>query len=246
MDISYIEPVSRAFSRMRAILFYPFKLSHWFALGFTAWLAVLGETYSSFNFQLPFEQQNPGSVSSGCDQLGDIQAIIGVAFLLLLGLIIIVALVVGVAILWLNSRGRFIFLDNVVRNRSAILNPWRTFQAQANSLFLWRLVFGVLAFGLLLTPVVAGILFAVPSIAQHRLLLPSVAGLAGSGLLLIIVIIPLIYIDVFLREFVVPIMYRNNLKTTQAWQVFIPLLKRYFWGFLLYGPLLLLYSQRCA
>ena len=37
------------------------------------------------------------------------------------------------------------FLDNVVHNRAEIAKPWREFRKEGDSLFLWRLVFGIVA-----------------------------------------------------------------------------------------------------
>ena len=41
MQISYVQPLSRAWERMRQILFDPFELAKWLVLGFSAWLAGL-------------------------------------------------------------------------------------------------------------------------------------------------------------------------------------------------------------
>ena len=47
------------------------------------------------------------------------------------------------------------------------------------------------------------------------------------------------YIDLFLRSFVVPIMYKERLKTNAAWRRFAPVLKARLGWFLLYGIWLL-------
>ena len=41
MQISFVEPLSRAWERMRRMLFSPFELGRWLVLGFSAWLAGL-------------------------------------------------------------------------------------------------------------------------------------------------------------------------------------------------------------
>src|SRR5680860_678258 len=41
MSISYSQPLSFGFARMKKALFQPFNLSKWFRVGFTAWLAGL-------------------------------------------------------------------------------------------------------------------------------------------------------------------------------------------------------------
>jgi len=48
--ISVIAPVSRAIDTTRQLLFAPFAMVKWLALGFTAWLAMLGGNGSMANF----------------------------------------------------------------------------------------------------------------------------------------------------------------------------------------------------
>ena len=43
MPIEYVEPFARAWNRMKDLLFRPFDLGRWLAIGFTAWLATLTE-----------------------------------------------------------------------------------------------------------------------------------------------------------------------------------------------------------
>jgi hypothetical protein len=41
-DISVIEPIGAAIEKTKQILFQPFDIAKWFAVGFCAWLAALG------------------------------------------------------------------------------------------------------------------------------------------------------------------------------------------------------------
>ena len=43
MNIRYLDPLSRAWGRMKKALFSPFNLKKWFVVGFTAFLAGLTE-----------------------------------------------------------------------------------------------------------------------------------------------------------------------------------------------------------
>jgi lipopolysaccharide export LptBFGC system permease protein LptF len=45
----------------------------------------------------------------------------------------------------------------------------------------------------------------------------------------------LAFVDLFLTDFVVPIMYRQRLKTTAAWRVFLPRLREHLGALVLYG-----------
>jgi hypothetical protein len=48
------------------------------------------------------------------------------------------------------------------------------------------------------------------------------------------------YISFFLNDFVVPIMYINNMTTSQAWDRFLPLFREHWIWFLLYGLIVLM------
>ena len=54
--------------------------------------------------------------------------------------LICVVLLLIVLFAWLRARGRFIFVDCVVRNRAAIVAPWKEFRAEGNSFFLFSLL----------------------------------------------------------------------------------------------------------
>ena len=58
MNISVTAPLEQALRRAKLITFQPFDVSKWFALGFTAWLATLGEGGMGFNFNF-LEQFGP-------------------------------------------------------------------------------------------------------------------------------------------------------------------------------------------
>ena len=59
------------------------------------------------------------------------------AFLLLLGV------AVWVLLLWLSSRGRFMFLHCVALDKAEVAIPWRKFEPEANGLFWFRLGLGL-------------------------------------------------------------------------------------------------------
>ena len=50
-----------------------------------------------------------------------------------------------------------------------------------------------------------------------------------------ILIVTLVYIEFFLTQFVVPIMYRHRLSATEAWRRFLPVFREHPGGFVLFG-----------
>ena len=236
MTIQYIPPFSRAWKRMEMILFKPFNLGKWFALGFTAFLAELLRTGRGGNFQFRFSKGDldwdeffelPWRIIEWLSQHPIWTAVI------IVGLAI--AIVLFVVLAWLSSRGMFMFLDNVVHNRSLIVKPWGEFKAIGDSLFLWRLVFSIISFIISMGFMVIAFFVArniyLSGYGFVSYLMLILAGLF-IGLLLFLVIG---YISMFLNNFIVPIMYKGGLMANDAWQTFLMLFGRHVFHFILYG-----------
>src|ERR1017187_3569220 len=145
-NISVTVPVSQAIERVKMMLFRPFDPSKWFTIGFCAWLAGLGSRGFSFNYgggsQLK-EGRRGGNAREGLDQA---QRFVMDNLFWILPLVVALVLfccAVGVVLLWLRSRGQFMFLHCVALNKAEIDVPWRKFAAEGNSLFVFRLVLGL-------------------------------------------------------------------------------------------------------
>ena len=121
MEIRYGEPISKGWGRMKNALFNPFDLGKWFAAGFTAFLAGLadGSGFGSSSFR-------SGKNSWNFNKLADfpnvaLEWLINNPFwfaLIIFGILFLIAL--GILFTWLSSRGKFMFLDNVVHNRALV------------------------------------------------------------------------------------------------------------------------------
>ncbi len=154
---------------------------------------------------------------------------------------VLVAVAVVVALTWAGSRGVFMFLDNVASGRVEIARPWREYRKEGDSLFVWRLVFGLLtfvAFGGLAT------WFFVRSEALYdsgfdlSIPLGLVVGLAFIGLAFGLVIG---YVVLFLKHFVAALMYKRRISAVAAWRMFLGLFRQYPFHFLGYGIVVFLF-----
>jgi hypothetical protein len=154
--------------------------------------------------------------------------------------VLVAAVAVVLVVTWINSRGKFIFLDNVVHDRAEIKAPWRRFKVQGNSLFLWRIVFGLIAFLVIVAVIAALALSIIPFVRSRDMLPVAIIGGSVSALLLLAAVIVLAYVSIFLRNFVVPIMYKYDLKTNEAWRMLLPLVQANAGKFILYGLFLIL------
>lgn len=216
--IEFVEPLERAYAGMKRRLFNPADLGKWFTLGFAAWVAQLGENGGGGGINLP--GNNSGLENADLDAakswvMDNLTLIIGLAtggFVLVAGL--------SILFLWLRSRGAFMFLDNAIRDRTRISEPWHEFQREGNSLFLWSLGFGVVVWIVLLA-LLAGLGIMVWSdVMAHRFGPASGMAIVLGGVVLIPLVIALGAINRLLLDFVVPLMWRHRVRTTEAWRIF--------------------------
>ncbi len=238
MSIKFLDPLARAWGRMKKALFHPFDVSKWLVVGFTAFLAGLmdwhrggdgnsarGKGHWDWEDFFDFPERawewlldNPGWFT-----------------LIVLGVVLLILFII--LLTWLSSRGKFMFLDNVVHDRAQVVKPWNEYKREGNSLFLWRFCFGFICF-LLFISFFVFCFFTLyhlhESYAARQTTILAIVGMVLLGLTLIIITG---YINTFLKDFVVPIMYRHNMKTFQAWSRFLPILSRHFLYFLFWGIL---------
>jgi len=219
---------------MRLALFKPFDLHKWFVVGFTAFLAGLADGHqgsggSRGHWDTSFRDflDLPHKAWSWLgNHPGWLAAIIFIGF---------VVLVLGIVLLWLSSRGQFMFLDNVIHNRAEVAKPWHEYRKEGDSLFLWRLLFHLISLA-------AFVLFMILFFTSgtriyeesrfHPLPVLWIFGMAAAFLLMAVVVG---YITTFLKGFVVPIMAKNRVSATRGWALFMPLFREHAGSFILYG-----------
>jgi hypothetical protein len=223
--IDFTRSFNVAWERMHLVLFRPFDLGKWFAIGFSAFLAGLleGGNGASFNLNVP-NNRSSGSVSEQNVDMHAVMEKISNAFTSHLGFIIwitvcviVFAVVVVLLIYWLGSRGEFMILDNIVRNRGAIAWPWSYYARQANSLFGFYLLFGALSLVVFL-PLIVALLYlgwelikGMRAPTSFEISLLVFFALAYVGFALVLGVILFIF-----REFGIPIMFRQGVLARSA------------------------------
>ena len=236
MQVGYVEPLSRAFERMRRILFEPFDLVKWLVLGFSAWLAKLASGLGGGpNFVLDRSSIPSHAGGRGLEELLEhawILPLVALAAILVLGFLLL--------LLWLSSRAKFVFLDNVVTDQARIVEPWRRFRRLGNSLLWWRVGFGLACLVVVVVVLAATVGPAMAMGAHDAFAGLSFAAVFVAVLVLSVFAVAAAYVSLFLDSFVVPIMYRFDLKATDAWRALLPWLSSHGGWFLLYGVVILL------
>jgi len=235
--VEYVGAAKRAWNRMEIILFRPFDMGKWFALGFTAWLATILQSssggggpdfsYSGENTQHSVEGLK-GEVATFLDQYG-------IMILIIFGLVFLVMLAIAMVLAWVQARGHFMFLDNVIRNRALVKRPWKKFRRQGNTLFLWNIAVGLIFLLALGFVAAIGVLSVYPYIKYGSKVFLAVSGVSLAGFLGLALIILGAYIGCFLKDFVTPLMRARDLTVLPAWKCFLELFKKMPGTFLLYG-----------
>ena len=213
-------------------LFQPFRAERWLALGF---VAVLDQCTQLANSGL--EVGLRGTVeSTPAPILRDagewmashlILAVVGAAAVLA------IAVAIGAVALWITSRGRFIYIDDVATGRSDIVRPWREHAARASSHFVWAL-------GLALGTFLGALTLALPMIW-------AVVALARSGpralpiVVLVLCVLSLLVLVIAsalsllaMRDFVAPLQWYAGVPCGAAIRLFLGLLRANVGVFVIY------------
>jgi hypothetical protein len=218
--ISVTLPVGQALDRVKKVLFQPFDIGKWFVIGFCAWIAYLGEgggLNTGFNYGGHHGQggQSPRAVFENARDY--VVHNIGWIAPLAVGLIIVI-LVMWLVVLWLSSRGRFMFLHCVALNAAEVRVPWLKFASEANSLFLFRLMISLMGLVVML-PLVGGFVLVVLRMVFREQV--SVGGvLAAAGLFLAMIAMGTVFwiIGRLTRDFVVPLQFLRRSRCLDAWR----------------------------
>ncbi len=236
MNINYTLPLTKGWSLMKKELFQPFDIHKWIRIGFTAWLAGLADCSGGsgggnqagkgkFNFDEFFNL--PETVTNW------LQAHPVWTGFIIFG--VVLAVVIISLFIWLSSRGKFMFLHNVVNTRNDIQYPWIEYKHEGNSLFKWRF------FYLWFVIIIFFFFFKNLFITAKELYYGDYAQIviirraAGMVLIFIGLVIVTGYISMFLNDFVVPMMYKHRSTASWGWNRFLPLLGKNLFVFILYG-----------
>lgn len=213
--IEIFAPFGEAFELTKKILFQPFDIGKWFVIGFAAWLATffcggggsgVRRWFNNGDWRWQAHHQGPPWSFHDVEPWVIPVVLFGFLFVLALALLF----------LWLNSRGRFMFIDCIVRNRGAIAEPWREYAADGNRFFVFQLVLALCSL------VAVGGLALLYFVSAHGgafvIALPLLI-LFGIAFVLVAIVIA------FVTHLMVPVMYRQRCGAIEAfravWLLFV-------------------------
>jgi hypothetical protein len=239
-EIQVFKPFGEAFELMKKILFQPFDMKKWFIIGFAAWLAKLGGGGGSFNY--PYnEREDAHKLNEIISQIPHSILIAGICAF------IAVVLFLVVLFAWLRARGRFMFIECIVKNRGAIAAPWREFRTEGNSYFLFSLmatVCLVLFTALLSAPLVYVAIRGRFYLSLHRDRLEPYVLLIIA--LWVFIILLIVFAWALIVNFMVPVMYRRRCGAYEAFRAATSLIARHPGEIVLYCLFLIILAVACV
>lgn len=254
--VKFTEVIDASIEWTALVLFRPFKPKKWLILGFVALMAgytVAGCNLNPFNLYNPDNpaikdgrlSQSPASnpaepriekplprsseeASNNPLPLPHLAEPAAIIVICVIAVLIILAVIIGIVMMWLGSCFTFVFLEDAVRNDASIKAPFRENKKLGKSLFLFRLAFGGVNLGVNLLVIVMCILALIKlgvfdkaaTIGFVRIFL---ACLPYVLILLLLIFIGLI-IHIIAEHFVSVVMFRDKIKFMLAWQKTLSLL----------------------
>ena len=227
MPISAVDAISPAFEHTKRQLLQPFRLGQWVRLALVGLLA--GELSSGgwkvpnfSNFNIP---RRPGTEHflapgfAGTDPM---------LYAGLIAVLLVAGFVLGILLMYISSVMRFILFDSVLAKECHIREGWSRRQAQGWRYFVWKLLYALVTFGVLivLAGIPLGFAFAVGWLSdpkQH--VVPLVLGGIVLFFAVTIFVIVTAVIYVLTKDFVVPQMALEQIGAMEGWSRLWPMMK---------------------
>jgi MFS family permease len=229
--VSVIDPISPAIERVKVMLFKPFDLGRWFTIGFCAWLAYLGSGggggggNGGVQWHQPYKSnEHQAEIAEGINTAKEyiLDNLFWIIPVVVIGAVIMIG--IGLLIVWLSSRGRFMFLHCVAENKSEVKVPWHKFRKHANSLFLFRIVLGIIGLAIVAVPVLGIVLLIIMMVAEAAPVIVFVPITIILGLIVFVLAIVMSLVRKFTFDFVVPIMFLQTASCIASWREFLTIL----------------------
>jgi hypothetical protein len=242
--VSVIDPIGPAIERVKLMLFRPFDLQKWLVIGFCAWLAYLGTGGGGgsggggggphYTPGHPERHEQQEQIRQWIDTSRDYVSENSYWIVPLVVITVVLIVAICLLIAWLNSRGRFMFLHCVATNKAEVKVPWHKFRRHANSLFLFRIVLGIIGLALVGVPIVAIVVLAIMLASGALVAVAAVPGIIILVLVLFTFGIVLFLVRKFTFDFVVPIMFLQTASSVAGWREFMTTLSANKLRFALY------------
>jgi hypothetical protein len=220
LPLSAADAISPAIEHTKRQLFHPFRLGQWWRLAFVGMLA--GELGSGgFNVPSPSSFNIPRH--TGGTEHFQSSGLSGMDPMLIAGLIavlVVAAFVLGILFMYIGSVMRFILFDSVLAKECHIRQGWSRRQEPGFRYFIWKLLYALVTFVVLIVLVglPLGFAFAVGWLRDPK---EHVVALVLGGIALffafVIFIVASAVIYVLTKDFVVPQMALEGIGAMEGW-----------------------------
>jgi len=239
LPISAVDAISPAFENTKQQLTRPFRFAQWARLAVVGLLA--GELSSGGGCSAPRTFSLPQH-PSGSDHLLSLSlpGINPAMYAGLIAILVVCGLVLWILFLYVSSVMRFVLFDAVITKYCEIRKRWSARQVPGLRLFVWQLLV------LLATLVIFTILVGIPAAiafgmgwmkAPKEHLMPLILG----GMILFFVfaalVIAMVVVHVFTKDFVVPQMALENISAIEGWRRLLPVLHAEVGGYAAYAAM---------
>jgi hypothetical protein len=218
LPISAVDAINPAIEHTKRQLFQPFRFGQWWRISLVGLLA--GELSSGGGCNVPSIPHFP---KAGGTQ-GMPPGFPEINFAMLAGLIavlVVAAFVLGLLLMYISSVMRFILFDSVLTKECRIRDGWGRRQGPGWRYFLWKLLYMLAMFGVLIVVVgiPAGLAFAMGLLndpKQH--LAPLILGGLAVFFVAFLFMISMAVVYVLTKDFVVPQMALENIGAIEGWR----------------------------
>jgi hypothetical protein len=210
--------ITPAIEHTGRVLFRPFALRKWLALGLVSILAEAGGGGGGGGDFSSSDWSRTGDASRMM-----VEWIVGHILLIVVGCAAL--FVIGLALMWLGSVLKFVYLNQITRDPYAIRAPFGRFIGLGTSYFLWQLAFGLallLAIGtLVVLPILAVFLRPGGASAYVAPVIAIIWAVIVGGVLIVCWCV----IDIFARDFAVTAMFVRGVGIMEGWRTVLPILR---------------------
>lgn len=210
-----LEAAGAAIAHTRRDLF-PVRPERWLLLGLVAFLDQCGRGGSGFPGGMG-GRTDPDQVGAGAGQAQEWILAHALLAAVVVGLLLALAVLVAAAVVWVNSRATFVYLDDVATSRAGLGGPWSAHARAADSYFAWSFGITLAALAGVVVLVVAAVVGAA-SVAQGRLSGGTAAAVAVLVFvpLFLVGLVGLSLLSLALRDFAAPLQIRHGLSAGAA------------------------------
>lgn len=220
--LSAIDAFGPAFTRVRAMLFSPFRLGTWLKMGLIGLLgggAVVSGGGSKFRAPVMPHGASGDLPPQAEDILRAIRSIHLADYFHVFVIVIAVIVVFSLIFLYLFCRFRFILFDAVVTRQTEIKRGWEKYESQATRYFGFWLIYKLVTWGALFLVVGLPLWRAYKSglFSGDNSLPMFLAIIASVALGAIIVSIGFAIVSTLAKDFVMPVLALDDLSIGDAW-----------------------------